>query len=57
MNYRFSEEGANRSKETRPFENKEQTARKRLETLKTRTKPLERDLRISAEGANRSKET
>ena len=30
-NYRVSEKGANHSKETRASENKEQTARKRLE--------------------------
>ena len=42
-NYRVSEKGANRSKETRASENKEQTARKDLENFRTRSKPLERD--------------
>ena len=46
--------GANRSKETKEFQRKEQTARKRLENFSRRSKPLERNYRISAEGANRS---
>ena len=36
-------EGANRSTETREFQQKEQTARKELENFRTRSKPLERD--------------
>ena len=36
-------EGANRSTETREFQQEQQTARKRLENLKTRSKPLERN--------------
>ena len=43
--------------ETREFQQKDQTARKRLENFSRRSKPLERNQRISAEGANRSKET
>ena len=42
-NWRISEQGENRSKETREFENKEQTARKELENFSRRSKPLERD--------------
>ena len=38
-------EGANRSKGNREFQNKEQTARKRLENFSRRSKPLERDQR------------
>ena len=41
--WRISAEGANRSKETREFQNKEQTARKKLENFSRRSKPLERD--------------
>ena len=39
------------------MQQKEQTARKRLENFSRRSKPLERNQKISAEGANRSKET
>ena len=49
-NYRVSEQGTNRSKETREF-------RKRLENLKAKSKLLERNYRVSEKGANRSKET
>ena len=52
-NQRISEQGANRSKETREFQQKDQTARKRLENFRTRSRPLS----ISEQGANRSKET
>ena len=51
-NYGVSEQGANRSKETGEF-------RKRLENFRTRTKPLEKQLKtftISEEGADRSNE-
>ena len=34
---------ANRSKETRDFENEDRAARKRLDNLRRRRKPLERD--------------
>ena len=44
-------------KESREFENKEQTARKRLENSKTRRKLFEREEGIGEQGANRSKET
>ena len=39
------------------FQQKEQTARKKLENFSSRSKPLETNYRISAEGANRSKGT
>ena len=39
------------------MQQKEQTARKRLENFSRRSNPLERNQKISAEGANRSKET
>ena len=39
-NYRVSEQGTNRSKETRKF-------RKRIESFRTRSKPLERNYRVS----------
>ena len=42
-NKTISEQGANRSKETREFQQKEQIARKRLENFSRRSKPLERD--------------
>ena len=48
--YRVSKEGASRSQETRGF-------RKRLENLRTRSKPLGRNQGVSGQGANRSKET
>ena len=49
-NYRISQQKARLSKETRESENTEQTARKRLEKLKTGGKPLQRKktFRISA---------
>ena len=40
---RIAAEGANRSKETREFQQKEQIARKELENFRTRSKRLERD--------------
>ena len=43
MKETIAEQGANRPKETREFQQKEQTARKRLENFRTRSKPLERD--------------
>ena len=39
------------------FQNKEQSARKRLESLKTRSKPFQGKHIISEEGANRLEET
>ena len=53
--WRISEEAANGSKETREFQNKEQTARKRLETfvqarefeIKEQTAPKERKFQKS----------
>ena len=41
-NYRVSEPRANRSKETRKFQNKGQPARKELEHFRGRSKPLEK---------------
>ena len=38
-----TKQGANRSKRTREYQIKEQTARKRLEKWKTRSEPLERN--------------
>ena len=64
------EQGANRSTETRAFENKSQTARKGLEQSRTRRKLLEgtrefeyreqtarKRVEDEKKGANRSKET
>ena len=45
------------TKETREFENKERTARKSLENLRTRSEMLERDSRVSEQEASRSKKT
>ena len=52
-----SSQGANRSKGSTVFQNKEQSARKRLESLKTRSKPFQGKYIISEEGANRLEET
>ena len=40
---KISAEGTNRSKETKELQQKEQTARKRLEDFSRRSKPLEGD--------------
>ena len=41
--FKGTENGANRSKETREYVNKWQTARKELDSLRTRSKPLKKD--------------
>ena len=43
--------------ESLKFENKDQAARKELDSFRTRSNLLERNYRLSEEGANRSKET
>ena len=43
-------------KETREVENKDQTARKRLENVRTRNKPFEKAYSVWSHGANLSKE-
>ena len=49
--WRAREQVANRSKETREFENQEQIAPKKIENLRTRSKPSERDNKMSEQGA------
>ena len=55
--YRVCKHGANRSKEIREVQNKEQTAQTRLEKLAKKSKPLEKDKSFSEKGASHSKET
>ena len=46
-----------RMKETREIESKEKSARKEPDSIRSRSKPLERNRRVSEEAAQRSKET